>query len=115
MSDSISKQCNIVKQRLLRGRKEYGDSYKRAWPVVGLTAAEKNLGLIQEKMHRIQHGLQRGEGVHKDSVLDIAGYAILVLELLESHEAEVNVSDALRKDLEDTFKRFKKKSRNINP
>lgn len=81
------KLCEKLHETYIAKNADYGDSFSDSFKEYGITAA---LVRMQDKWNRIkqltkQEEKVRGEGI-KDSLLDLAGYAIMTIMELEGME-----------------------------
>ena len=86
-AELISKQCDNIKEMLIRKNKAYGNSFAEPINIFSRLTPEEQLNVrIDDKINRIAKGENREE-VPEDTELDLIGYLILKRVLREKGEA----------------------------
>lgn len=77
MKEAIEKECNSIKDLLIRKNLAYGNSFMYPANIFcKLTALDQINVRIDDKLNRISKGINK-EDVQEDTELDLIGYLIL--------------------------------------
>lgn len=91
MNNPFEKYTDHLAETLLEKNKAYGDSFTKSVDKYGLSVIGVRLS---DKYNRIEHlitnhELKENDESLEDTLLDMAGYAILGLKYLEEHRDEI--------------------------
>ena len=91
MNNPFEKYTDHLAETLLEKNKAYGDSFSKSVNTYGLSVIGVRLS---DKYNRIEHlitnhELKENDESLEDTLLDMAGYAILGLKYLKEHEKEL--------------------------
>jgi hypothetical protein len=86
--NAISKECDEIKELLLKKNKAYGNSFMYPANIFSkLTALDQINIRIDDKLNRIDKGINKDD-VQEDTELDLIGYLILKRVLIKTKEAK---------------------------
>jgi len=86
MEETLNKVLNRIKDTILIKNKHYGNSFHQTIEEYGIVAL---LIRLTDKLNRLKTAYQYHESM-EDTLLDIAGYAILGLIEIENTKGETN-------------------------